>query len=919
MKKILLLINLLITLNIIYAGKFIVTTTNDSGLGSLREAINSSNLNFVADTIIFNIPTSDLGYNSSTNTWTITLSSSLPYLIGGSLFIDGSSQPGHSGIPNILITTNNLGAVLWSFGIFSANNKIKSIRICGFANGILLSEPSGINNIIEKCFIGTNYNGTASDPNINGIVINNNSNGNRIENNLISGNTSNGIVIKKSNNTIIKGNKIGCDFYGTIALPNENGIVADSSSNNIIGGLSLSERNIISGNLQNGILISGRTSTNNLIEGNYIGTDITGTVKLSNLYGITLTKASGNIIGRNNLISGNTDIGILFTGKNTRNNIVKGNFIGTDHTGTQLLDNHKGIVIKSLANSNIIGGTTALDRNIISGNIEIGVYIEAADSNRIIGNYIGTDVSGMNKVSILDVNGNDSLIQGNGVEFNIVAKHNILGGPSYGERNIISGHKVYGVVYYGHCNNNTTINNFIGTDVTSQNSLPNATGICFDCASNNNDVINCVLSGNLGYGLFYVTRGTEYNRLLGNMIGVDSSGTKAVPNDIGMVVSTGTANNIIGGDAPSDRNIFSGNNLSGLMITNQLTENNIIKGNYFGTDVTGTVAIPNLYGVMFSTYTKRNILDNNLISGNLSSGIIFYEEADSNIVINNKIGTDISGINPLPNGAGGIYIDQGAKYNTIGDISNPNLIAYNIGGGILVNYNHTKFNRLSGNSIFENDGLGIDIFPFGVVNSNDVGDVDDGPAKMMNYPIIDSAIIDSGITYVYGSIDTQNPSSVSIEVFAAEPDASGFGQGKRFVGTAIPDYNGKWSLITELLNNTDILTATATDIDGNTSEFSQNLNIIAGIKQNIFDDFSLFPNPCVDKLTILLKNNYYCDNIKIYDINGKLIKKINNCDNEFVWNLNNDNHQRVLAGQYIISLSLENGVTVSKLVTVLKD
>jgi len=910
---------LILVCGIATANKFIVSNTNDSGTGSLREAISSSNTIMGADTIIFNIPIGDAGYNSTSDTWLISLQSPLPYLVGGNLFIDGSSQPGYNGTPKIAISTNFPSFVLWAFGIFSSNNKIKGFQINGFANGILLSEPSGTTNTIESCFIGTNHNATSALPNTNGVVINNSSNGNVIINNIISGNTANGIVIKNSNNTHIIGNKIGTDHSGTYSIPNENGIIADSSSNNIIGGIVSSERNLISGNSQSGILITGITSTNNIIQGNYIGTDISGTLKLSNLYGITVTKASGNIIGRKNVISGNTDIGILFTGKHTRNNLVKGNYIGTDYTGTQLLDNHKGVVMKSLANSNLIGGNTAVDRNIISGNLEIGIYIEAADSNRITGNYIGTDITGMNKVAIGTIGMNDSLVQGNGVEFNIMAKHNILGGPSFGERNIISGHKVYGVVYYGHCNNNTTINNFIGTDVTSKNPLPNATGICFDCASNHNDVINCVLSGNIGYGLFYVTRGTEYNRLLGNMIGVDSSGTMAVPNDIGMVVSTGTANNIIGGSSASERNIFSGNNLSGLMITNQLTENNMIKGNYFGTDITGTIAIPNLYGVMFSTYTKHNTLDSNLISGNILAGLIINEEADSNIITGNKIGTDISGTQNLGNGSGGIYIDQGAKYNTIGTQSSPNIIAFNSAGGILIKNDNSKFNKISGNSIFENDGLGIDIFPFGVINTNDAGDVDTGPADMLNSPVIDMAQYNSGNTFIEGYVDCPNPLNSMIEIFVASPDISGCGQGKRFVGIALPDINGNWNLSTNSLLPTDIITATTIDNTGNTSEFSQNSNIITGIIENQYLQVSIYPNPCSEYLTITIpesKQNYV---FSVYNIQGKSIKKTAQYSNvnNIIWDLKDDKAQRVPSGQYVISLSFGNGYNISKLITIL--
>lgn len=862
-----------------YAAIYTITNTNDSGTGSLRDAITSSNTHPGADTLIFNLSSSDPGYNLLTNTWTIILGSPLPYLTAGSLFIDGTTQPGYTTIPLIALTTNAPSSVLWSFGIFSSYNKISGLRIYGFANGILISEPSGINNIITGCFIGTNADGTGPAPNSNGIVINNNAHNNTIENNLISGNLSTGIVIKNSNTTLIHGNKIGCDKSGLFAIGNENGIIADSSSNNIIGGLSLSGRNILSGNTGSSIIISGRTSSNNLIQNNIIGTNISGTEKLSNLYGITITRASNNTIGPNNLISGNTDIGILLTGKYTRNNVVTGNIIGTDITGTQLLDNHKGIVIKSLANSNTIGGSSSAGRNIISGNLEIGIYIEAADSNRIIGNFIGTDITGMNKVAVPYQSPYyahlDSLVQGNGIEFNATAKYNVLGGQSYGERNIVSGHKVYGVVYYGNCSFNHLYNNFIGTDVTSKNPLPNATGICFDCASNHNDVINCVISGNLSYGLFYVTRGTEYNRFFGNRVGVDSSGTMAVPNDIGIVVSTGTAYNIIGGDADSLRNIFSGNRLSGMMVTNQLTEFNQIRGNFFGTDITGTQAIPNKYGIIVTTFTKHNTFDRNLISGNEMSGVIIYEHADSNLFINNKIGIGINN-GALGNGSGGIFLDQGATGNVIGALLNPNIIAYNSDGGILVKHEGTLGNKISANSFFDNNGLAIDIFPFGTVNTNDPADWDEGPSSMLNHPVITQAKYNSssGTTWVTGTVDCHNVAGAVIEMYLAAPDATGYGEGLQFIGNAYPDQNGAWSMATDSVNLGSILTALTIDNTGNTSEFSENFNnvILSTGKDDSPFYFQLYPNPCTEFINITCHSEL--SDIKAYyiiDKNGKTI------------------------------------------------
>jgi len=910
----------------VYGANYSVTNTLNSGAGSLSDAITQSNTNAGVDIISFNIPTTDAGYNAASGTWTIELTAMLPYLTGGDLTIDATTQNNlNPNGPEIVITTNAPAAIFWAFGVFSANNIIKGFQINNFAYGILISETYGHHNIISDNYLGTNYLGTTAVPNQIGILITNAAYSNTIKNNLISGNTTSGITIKKSDSNIIIGNKIGTEITGQSALENINGIMIDSSSNNVIGGEGatlVSDRNLISGNNQSGIVISGKNSTNNLIQGNYIGTNIGGTDKISNLYGVTITKAAGNIVGRKNLISGNEDIGVLLTGRNSKYNVVKGNLIGTDYTGTQLLYNHKGVILKSLANNNLIGGSTPEDRNIVSGNLEIGIYIEAADSNKITGNYIGTDITGMHKVAIGQIGMNDSLVQGNGVEFNTVAKHNILGGYLPGERNIISGHKVYGVVYYGNCNRNHTINNFIGTDVTSKNALPNATGICFDCASNHNDVINCVLSGNIGYGLFYVTRGTYYNRLLGCMVGVDSSGTQAVPNDIGMVVSTGTAFNTIGGTLPGQRNIFSGNNLSGLMITNQLTEDNVIKGNYFGTDITGTIAIPNLYGVLFSTFTKNNILDSNLISGNINAGVIINEEADSNIVINNKIGTDITGTQDLGNGSGGVYFDQGSRYNVIGTPTSPNIIANNASGGILIRHENTLYNKLSGNSIYNNDGLGIDIFPFGVLNVNDTTDADSGPSGMLNSPVIEGANYNNpnGNTDIHGKVDCPNSTTSTIELYIAEANTTGYVQGKTFIGIATADASGNWSLATNLLSPTDKVTAITIEQNGNTSEFSQVVELITSnneITSDITKQISLYPNPCTEYLTI--ENINESAILTIFDVTGKKVKQSTKIENKSTiqWNLKDDSGKKVMKGQYIISISFNNGHSISKSITVL--
>ncbi len=905
----------LLIFNPIFSKTFFVTNTSDYGNNTLRVAINNANSTIGNDTILFNISTADQNYDPITENWTITIQSLLPYILDSGLTIDATSQPGYNGKPVIIINCGNSSCRAWALGIFSSYNRISGFCITGFDNAILLSEPTSCFNIIENCFLGTNALGSLPDANINGITINNNSNYNIIRNNLISGNTIAGIILKNSNYNSIIQNKIGCDFSGEGYLSNENGIIIDSSSFNTIGNKEPSSGNQISGNKNNGVLISGRTSHNNILQNNLIGTNSKGSGYISNTNGISILKSYHNIIGKGNLISGNTDIGVLISGKHSEGNIINGNLIGTDITGTKLLKNDKGIVIKSLANNNIIGGHTSLDRNIISGNIQIGIYIEASDSNQIKGNFIGTDIYGKNSISLKGLNGQDSLVQGNGIEFNTVAKFNTIGGHLFSERNIISGHKVYGVVHYGNCSNNSTINNFIGTDITSQKPIPNATGICFDCASHHNLVQNCVISGNMSYGLFFVTRGTEYNKLQSSMIGVDSSGTKKVPNDIGMVISTGTANNLIGGFNLSDRNIFSGNNLSGLMITNQLTENNTISGNYLGTDITGKISIPNLYGLLISTYARGNKIINNLISGNQQSGIILTENTDSNYILSNKIGTEIMGLSPLPNGAGGIFIDQGAINNQIGNSSSPNIIGFNIGGGILLKNENTKGNRISNNKFLNNKGLGIDIIPFGSVNLNDPGDFDSGTADLLNYPLITLAHYENGKTSISGRIDTQSPSKKTIEIYISDNDSSGYGEGKTLSAIAYPDDNGVFSLSSYDIPESSKLTAIAIDEAGNTSEFAQNTSITTSTYEIESQDrnIEIYPNPVIHEVCISplnIKTRYL---LKLIDINGYILSSqyISN-QTKYCTNLKLSSQRTLNPAFYIIEITDDSGNTVAK-------
>src|SRR5262249_37426437 len=145
--------------------------------------------------------------------------------------------------------------------------------------------------------------------------------------------------------------------------------------------------NVISGNIGAGIAITGTGSSNNQIQSNFIGSDFTGTLPLGNGTGISIA-ASGNVVGGiagvgSNLVSGNLGDGLTITGDGNR---VQGNNFGCDYSGFLPLPNHNGIVI--VGSRNLIGGADPLEGSTISGNTNIGVYVAGA-GNEFYDNAIG--------------------------------------------------------------------------------------------------------------------------------------------------------------------------------------------------------------------------------------------------------------------------------------------------------------------------------------------------------------------------------------------------------------------------------------------------------------------------------------------------------------------------------------------------
>lgn len=810
MRGIVVLLLILILPLVITASTYTVTNTGDTGTGSLRQAIIDANGTY-GNVITFDIPTTDSNYDSATGVWTISPLSLLPTLMGGTI-IDATTQSVNQGNTNPFgpeIVINGGNTLQYGLLIVSPGNTVKGIVFGGFTYGILIYGSAATQNTITQCWCGIAASGQAPFPNSFGIAINNNAAGNFITSCHLSGNTTAGIGVSQAGSTTITGCYIGINATGTLAIANAAGIILNTAAGNTIGGTTPSARNII---------------------------------------------------------SGNTSSGITLTGTGTNNNTIIGNYIGTDSAGTKPVSNHFGVIIRSAANSNQIGGAAPNQRNVISANLEIGVYIETSDSNIVSGNFIGPDCTGAAAFT-----SGDTLIQANGVEINTVSKYNTIGGATPGERNIISGNRVYGAIYYGNCSQNDIVGNYIGTDVSGSFSLPNATGICVDDASHYNTIENNLLSGNISYGAFIVTTGSYYNTFRNNLVGTNAAGTDTIPNDVGLLLAGGAKYNTIGGSNAGDRNVISGNYYTGIEITDNTTKYNEITGNYIGVDISGNTALPNAIGMVASGISTATVIDGNVISGNETVGLVLTDNTDSNVIVNNKIGVGADGIAHVGNGGCGIALSSGAINNVIGGVSQGNMIAYNDSSGIVLIDNTTINNKISANSIFSNGDLGIDIFPFGVNPNDSFGLNTNGPNKLMNYPVITSTIMDagSGHTYIRGFLDTHNPQNATVEVFKAEPPSLfNFGEGKTYYGRTSPDSSGHWSIVVNGLTVGDPVASTATDANGNTSEFSENVTTIVGIKEVDSKTLSptIFPNPNSGKFSLSGGLNLY--SVEVYNVLG---------------------------------------------------
>ncbi|MDH3292758.1 MAG: CSLREA domain-containing protein [Acidimicrobiia bacterium] len=534
------------------------------------------------------------------------------------------------------------------------------------------------------------------------------------------------------------------------------------------------------------------------------------------------------------------------------NAVIAGNHIGVDASGTIDRGNGgRGIDLGSGSGPTTVGGTTAADRNVISGNGGDGIIVWNSNNNVIIGNHLGTDVTGNAPL------GNDT----DGVTLGSGSGGNIIGQPGAG--NVLSGNGNDGFENDATGANNVVQANTIGLGADGDTLVPNGRyGVVIYNGANNTTIggggagEGNVISGNVQSGVIIDGAGnpaTTGNVISGNLIGTDATGVVDRGNGTyGIHFFAGATGNTIGGPTAADGNVISGNGSgeAGIYITGATSSANVVRHNYIGVNATGTAAIANnLHGVWINEAPSTQVLDN-LISGNDVHGVyIDGVGATGAQILRNSIGTNAAQTATIPNLFDGIRLEGGSSGTTVGTPGNGNVIGGNAGHGVNINSsngntiraNHVGTdsggsvdlgntgggvysdafgssnnriggttagagnviafngvgvqldsgddNSILGNSVYSNTGLGIDLGGDGL-SPNDGGDGDLGANDLLNFPVILPP--PAGGSHVAVELDAP-AGNYRIEVFANPTDGadpSGYGEGETFLGAATVTHTG---------------------------------------------------------------------------------------------------------------------------------
>jgi hypothetical protein len=549
--------------------------------------------------------------------------------------------------------------------------------------------------------------------------------------------------------------QIVLDGYDVYEAPGLSNGITIASAQNIIRGLTLVNF------YDDAVLISGPGAAFNQIAGCYLGPDANGDEAAQPSYvGVELRDgAHDNLVGgadpdERNLISGNAYAGVWLRGDTTHKNAIAGNWIGVSDSGQAALRNAvAGVMVAEGAHDNLIGG--ANQGNLLSGN-ETGIYVDGGIATTVAGNTIG--LAADRRTPLPNPGGGIWLLRG--------ASDNLIGGPDATARNIISGN--------------------------GGSSSPFGQGIYL--ASTPADPVSA------------------NNIIQGNYIGVDSSGNRPAGNyRQGVLIGSGTQNNLVGGTVPGAGNVIAYNGLGGIRID---SIGNQVAGNLIGVGADGVTQLGNQLNGVRVGGSNNLVGPDNTIEYNQHSGVMLNGSAttvmSNTLSWNARSGVCVAGPNNTLRGnlvqsnglGGGPWPDCAIRAGIVITGTNATLVREN---AILTNRDAGIVvfggvgNRLLVNSISENHTAGIQLMSGG---NNGVAPPQLGPVTS---------------TTVSGTAC----SLCRVEVFTDTDD-----EGKDFLGVTTAGSDGLFSqLLSQAAKPGGHITATHTDGGGNTSSFAQAVSV----------------------------------------------------------------------------------------------
>jgi hypothetical protein len=496
---------------------YFVTNTNDAGIGSLRTAIDNANTTAGLDSIVFNIP--------GAGPHTITPLNDLPD-ITDPVLVAGYTEPG-------------------------------AVPAAG-------ANPATLTVVIDGTNMTTGLVLDTDNSSVAGLVVHSVSG--------VGGTCGGAGICVLGDHNWIRGNYLGVDSAGVLPLPNSSSGLIVEGDENVLGGASPEHRNVISGNNHFGIDLLG---VDNTIQGNYIGTDAFGAAAVPNGIGGVVVDGGATLVGggdpgAGNVISGNAGIGLEIDSLADAS-VVKGNLIGTNALGNAALPNTTGLDVSS--DFNQIGGSTAGDRNVISGNSSYGVSINGvATDNRLEGNLVGV-------VTIAGVPA--ALGNGNHGVYLPSSNRNAVGGHQPGEGNVIAANAGDGVHSTG--DDVRVEGNLIG--VVKVAGAPVAMGNVGDGVSVDGDTVTVggsdplagnIIGGNGGNGVL-LGGATDDSVVVGNFIGIDPSGNVNLANALAGVRVEGDTNMIGTDNAAVASNYIARNAGGGVYVDPSADDNAILR------------------------------------------------------------------------------------------------------------------------------------------------------------------------------------------------------------------------------------------------------------------------------------------------------------------------------------------------------